>query len=74
MSSSRRGPGSSDAIVSIRDRTVGPVRLPDHRPEDFVAHFNRVYRSLGMVLRTVTSECQNEKTPVSSEADGDLVV
>ena len=32
------------------DRSVGTLRLPDHRAEEFVAHFNRTYEAVGLEI------------------------
>jgi hypothetical protein len=52
-SSSPRGPGICDATIVRTGQVIGPVRLPEHRGDDFVSHFNRTYRSIGMQLKAV---------------------
>jgi hypothetical protein len=40
--SSRANPGQEPAL--------GPIRLPLHRPQDFIDQFNRTYQGLGLRL------------------------
>lgn len=79
-SSSNRSAGPCDAIVLIQDQQVGVIRLPDHRAEDFIAHFNRIYGKMGMALQSLPSaihtddSVQSKKIPASDEAGGDFVI
>jgi hypothetical protein len=62
QSSSNRGPGACDAIVTIQDRQVGIIRLPENRADDFVDQFNRTYQELGLALQPITpSEKKNPR-------------
>ncbi len=70
-SSSNRGLGPCDALVNIGDRQVGVIRLPETRADDFIAHFNRTYQSLGMNLSPLPRTSNQKKIPVSNKADGD---
>lgn len=38
-----------------------PVRLPENRASDFVHHFNRIYKGVGMKL-TVQPDSEPKKT------------
>ena len=67
VSSSNRGPGSCDAIVIIEDRQVGIIRLPETRADDFVDHFNRTYRELGLALQPIARS--EKKILASDQAD-----
>lgn len=70
-SSSNRVSEVNDAILTRDERTVGPMRLPDSRPDDFIDHFNRTYESLGMTLSPNEAESDDKKIPGSPEATGD---
>jgi hypothetical protein len=86
-SSSNRAADVFDAVVIRDQHSLGPVRLPDNRVDDFIDHFNRVYLGLGMRLAAVpppppeatSDEADasgkpdqvNEKIPGSLEATGD---
>ena len=72
-SSSNREASICDAVVMKDDRAVGPLRLPDHRADDFVSHFNRTYAELGMSLEPVAEPDINEKIPGSPKTAGDHV-
>ena len=52
-SSSNRGPGACDAIVSINNQQVGVIRLPENRANDFIDQFNRTYAEMGMALEPI---------------------
>lgn len=72
-SSNRDTAGICDAVVMQYDRGVGPVRLPESRADDFIDHFNRTYRGLGISLAPQPrKEPQaNEKIPGSPKTAGD---
>ena len=75
-SSSNRSATVCDAVLLQQDdRPLGPIRLPDHRVDDFVDHFNRTYEGLGIRLAPIpveeVPEDANEKIPGSVEAAGD---
>lgn len=69
-SSSNRVGGVCDAVLVQADRPVGPLRLPDHRADDFIADFNRTYRGIGMRLATVDPS-EHKKIPGDTDATGD---
>jgi hypothetical protein len=71
QSSSNRGVRPCDAVVIQDHRPAGPIRLPDHRADDFVAHFNRTYQGLEMSLALVAEPDPNEKIPGNPKAAGD---
>lgn len=66
-SSSNRAASPGSAVVIQDNRIAGPIRLPPHRADDFVAHFNRVYRGLEMSLLVVSAPDPDEKNPRQSE-------
>ncbi len=70
-SSSNREASICDAVVMKDNRAVGPLRLPNHRADDFVSHFNRIYAELGMSLAPVAEPEINEKIPGSPQTAGD---
>ena len=72
-SSSNRGASRCSAVVVDDHKVAGPIRLPDHRADDFVAHFNRTYRGLELSLKLLPESDSNEKIPASPETDGDHV-
>jgi len=39
-----------DAVISQHHRSVGPIRLPETRREEFISDFNRIYAAVGIVL------------------------
>jgi hypothetical protein len=53
VSSSNRTAPQYDGVVLSEGEPTGPVRLPESRSSDFVAHFNRTYRSLGLKLQPI---------------------
>lgn len=53
-SSSNRGAGRCDAIVSVNDQQAGVIRLPENRADDFIDQFNRTYSEMGMALHPLT--------------------
>jgi hypothetical protein len=63
-SSSNRTSSISDAVIVRGDQSLGPLRLPFRRAEDFVAHFNRTYVGLGI---EVIENCETE--PESARLD-----
>ncbi len=67
MSSSNRARIASNAIL-IRDaETVGPIRLPMNRADDFIDQFNRTYGQLGIALvPRIEPRDQNERTADAS--------
>ena len=75
-SSSNRSGGACDAEIRVLDAFAGPMRLPMHRSEDFIAEFNRTYRNVGMSLceqepaydDAGSPSSQNGKTPDSGSA------
>lgn len=52
-SSSLRGPGVCDAEVIEQGHVVGLVRLPVHRQQEFIDHFNRTYQGIGIRIDAV---------------------
>ncbi|MGI9470698.1 MAG: hypothetical protein ACR2NZ_04130 [Rubripirellula sp.] len=70
-SSSNRVASVSEAVITQKMRSVGPLRLPDHRASDFIHHFNRVYRGLGLEIREIQEE--SKKIPGSPKAAGDMI-
>ncbi len=48
MSSSQREIPPSNGVVVKDGQPIGPVYLPEERPDDFVDHFNRTYQDVGM--------------------------
>lgn len=64
MSSSNRTAGPCEAVVTIAGRATGSIRLPDHRRDDFVDHFNRTYGQLGLRLQPI----QDGKQQVESDS------
>ena len=56
MSSSNRIAPDYDGVVLREGAPVGPVRLPETRSSDFVAHFNRTYRHLGLKLQPIEND------------------
>lgn len=72
VSSSNRISEINDAVLVRDERAVGPMRLPDNRPDDFIDHFNRTYESLGMTLTPNEADSEEEqKIPGSPEATGE---
>ncbi len=72
-SSSNRAARPCNAVVIQDHRPAGPIRLPDHRADDFVAHFNRMYQGLEMSLALLAEPEPNEKIPDSPKTAGDHV-
>lgn len=72
-SSNRVSAGVCDAVVVKSDNAVGPVRLPENRADDFVDHFNRTYRGLGMTLKSLNEPDVPKKIPGSPKTAGDHV-
>ncbi len=66
-SSSNRGVNPCDAVVITDEKVSGPIRLPGHRADDFVAHFNRKYRGLAMSLVLLSDLETDTKNPRQSE-------
>ena len=71
-SSSNRVSEINDAVLVKDQRALGPLRLPEIRPDDFIDHFNRTYQSLGITLSPIPAK-PNEKIPGSVKATGDDV-
>ena len=59
MSSSNRKVPQCDGVLIEEGRPRGPIRLPDHRADDFIAAFNRTYEELGMEV------AEQEKPPAT---------
>ncbi len=70
-SSSNRTTCISDAVIVRGEQSLGPLRLPFRRAEDFVAHFNRTYVGLGIEI-VENSETPSETSSLDSD-DGDAV-
>ncbi|MFK8110860.1 MAG: hypothetical protein AB8B91_01580 [Rubripirellula sp.] len=60
-SSSNRVPRVCDAVVMLQGKTLGPLRLPEHRADDFIAHFNRTYQAIAMELSEVKPLLQRDE-------------
>ncbi len=69
-SSNNRAEIACEAVVMNDQRSVGPIRLPPNRADDFIAHFNRTYRGLGIRLAPLTPP-DNEKIPGNPKTAGD---
>jgi hypothetical protein len=69
-SSSNRVSEIKDAVLLKNERALGPMRLPESRPDDFIAHFNRTYEGLGMTLSPNEPD-QIKEIPGSLRATGD---
>ena len=79
MSSSNRAVKPCDGILKRDEEPIGPMRLPVHRAEDFVDHFNRTYENVGLSIESVgpaqadvATDAQsggNKKSPASQERD-----
>ena len=67
LSSSNRVASPCDAVLMQDHRVAGPIRLPVHRADDFVAHFNRTYRGLEMSLVLLSEQDPDTKNPRQSE-------
>lgn len=70
-SSSNRQTRLSGALIQQHERTVGAIRLPRSRAEDFVKDFNRIYRGLGLSLQPIDTCSTPKKIPGGSTAAGD---
>lgn len=73
-SSSNRGASPCAAVVIRDHRVAGPIRLPDNRADDFVAHFNRTYQGLDLSLELLPEPDENEKIPGNPKTAGDHVL
>jgi hypothetical protein len=71
-SSSNRTARVCDAVLMKDEQTMGPIRLPENRADDFIAQFNRTYEGLGIKLAPIVHPV-NEKIPGSVNAAGDDV-
>ncbi len=52
MSSNRHAP-QPDGVLIRDGEPIGPMRMPENRPDDFVDHFNRTYQGIGLSVQTV---------------------
>jgi hypothetical protein len=71
-SSSNRAATIRDAVVWKDDNPLGPIRLPGHRADEFIADFERIYRGLGLMVRANPSTSQR-KIPGNWAIVGDSV-
>ena len=72
-SSSNRDATIVEAVIVREKRDRGPVRLPEHRAQEFISLFNRLYDEVGLELREPESfELDQKKIPGSPKTDGDL--
>jgi hypothetical protein len=69
-SSSNRDASITDAVIVRENRNLGPIRLPEHRAEDFISLFNRLYDSVGLGLQKQENE---KKIPDSPKTGGNLI-
>ena len=69
-SSSNRDATIAEAVIVRGNRDMGPVRLPEHRAEEFISLFNRLYDSVGLGLHELE---QTKKIPGSPMTTGDMV-
>lgn len=70
-SSSNRTSSISDAVIVRGDQSLGPLRLPFRRAEDFVAHFNRTYMGLGIeVIENSEAETGSARLDANTKDSG----
>ena len=70
-SSSNRQARLTGALIQQHERTVGAIRLPGSRADDFVKDFNRIYRGLGLSLQPIDASPTPKKIPGGSTTAGD---
>ena len=71
-SSSNRQARLSGALIQQHERTVGAIRLPGSRADDFVKDFNRIYRGVGLSLQPIEESPVEKKIPGGSTTAEDF--